>query len=92
MVVSTIPKETTVGNVHHIVRQCQSSSLLVYAGLHSRNIDGATHPHLPRIDSNAHQDMRGSLYLGDGEDQPRYGIIDGCAGNAQRINVATRQR
>src|SRR6266700_3553349 len=83
MIISTIAIETAIGNIDHILEERQRGPLLVYSRVHRGDIRRAAYAYLSGGYIHAYQDVRGSLDLGDGEDQVGGRIIDGCAGNAQ---------
>jgi hypothetical protein len=91
MVVATVAKKATKGDVDHAPREFEGGALLMGQRLHSGRVDTATYLHLARVDINAHQYVRGSAQFGNSEDQASSWIIDGCAGDPEGVNVSARK-
>jgi hypothetical protein len=65
--------------------------LLVGDWLHIGRVGRAPHLHRASLQINADEDVCRSADLGHGENEPGVRVIDWCAGDTERINIAARQ-
>src|SRR5205085_3556769 len=88
MVVPTVAKKATKGDIHHTTGQSEGRTLLVHSRLHSGYINGAAHLDLASAHIDTDQYMSRPTYLGHRENQARLRIIDRRASDPKRINIA----
>src|SRR5258708_10949316 len=91
MVVATVAVQPTEGNIDYPSREGQSRPLLMRLWVHSGRIHQAADFDVSRFDVNADNNMAWPLYLCHSVDQTRLRIVDRRAGDAEGINIATRQ-
>ncbi len=91
MVVATVAVQPTEGNIDSAPREGQSRPLLMRLWVHSGRIHQAADFDESRFDVNADKNMARPLYLSHSVDQTRLRIVDRRAGDAEGINIATRQ-
>ncbi len=90
-VIAAVAVQSPIGYIHHALGQCEGSTLLVHAGIHTRRVGRAAHAYLARTCIDPHQDVRESAHLGNSKDQAGRRVIDRRSGNPKRIDVAARE-